>query len=141
MAVIDKQQLETRIGQALDKHRIGAFATVEGNRPKIRYMAVFHDGLNLYLATDRKTHKIEELRANPAISLLLGYNGEASSQIIEIEGTAAITKDDSLRGKLWNDSLGDWFSGPDDPNYVILAIAAEQIHYSDDELKRQTWTR
>lgn len=139
MAIMEKQQLEARIAEALDKHRIGAFATVEGGRPRIRYMAVFHEGLNVYLATDLKTHKVEELRTNPAISLLLGYDGGQSAQIVEIEGTADVTKDYALRGKLWNDSLRRWFSGPDDPDYVILAIAPETIHYFDETSKQQVW--
>ncbi|NBD23998.1 pyridoxamine 5'-phosphate oxidase family protein [Paenibacillus sp. T1] len=136
---MEKQQLEARIAEALDKHRIGAFATVEGGRPKIRYMAVFHEGLNIYLATDRKTHKVEELRTNPAISLLLGYDGEQPSQIVEIEGTADITKDNALRGRLWNERLRRWFNGPDDPDYVILAIAPAEIHYFDEASKQQVW--
>ncbi|MBB3110043.1 general stress protein 26 [Paenibacillus phyllosphaerae] len=140
MLVIEKQQLESKITEALSKHRTAAFATVEDNKPKVRYMAVFHDGMNIYLATDRKTHKIEELKRNPNISLLLGYEPSSPLQVVEVEGQADITKDDSLRSKLWNDEMKRWFDGPEDPNYVILDIKASEIRYIDGQDKPQVWT-
>lgn len=141
MAVIEKQKLEQRITAALDKHKFGSLATVENNKPKSRYMAIFHDGLNVYLATDRKTHKVEELQHNSNISLLLGFDGKSSPEIVEIEGTASITKDDSLRNKLWNPEMKRWFNGPDDPDYVILDIHASRIQYSDEKGQAQVWEK
>ncbi|GGD94038.1 pyridoxamine 5'-phosphate oxidase family protein [Paenibacillus nasutitermitis] len=141
MAAIEKQKLEQRITAALDKHHFGSFSTVENNKPKSRYMAIFHDGMNVYLATDRKTHKVEELQHNSNISLLLGFDGKSWAEIVEIEGTASITKDESLRQKFWNDQLKPWFNGPDDPDYVILEIDAERIQYSDEEVKEQVWEK
>ncbi|TYP79656.1 pyridoxamine 5'-phosphate oxidase family protein [Paenibacillus methanolicus] len=140
MTVAEKQQLQAKILEAMDKHRIAAFATVEGNKPKVRYMALFHDGMNVYLATDRKTHKVEELQQNPNVSLLLGYEAGSAPQVVELEGTASITKDDSLRQKLWNKELSKWFEGPDDPNYVILDIQPSVINYYDEQGKPQRWT-
>ncbi|MFB9329074.1 pyridoxamine 5'-phosphate oxidase family protein [Paenibacillus aurantiacus] len=140
MTVAEKDKLQAKIFEAMDKHRIAAFATVEGNKPKVRYMAVFHDGLNIYLATDRKTQKVEELQQNPNVSLLLGYEKGTPPQVVELEGTASITKDDSLRQKLWNEELSKWFDGPEDPNYVILDITPSEIHYYDEQGQPQTWT-
>lgn len=139
MTVAEKEKLQAKIFEAMDKHRIAAFATVEGNRPKIRYMAVFHDEMNIYLATDRKTHKVEELQHNPNISLLLGYEAGTPPQVVELEGTASITKDDNLRRKLWNKELSKWFEGPEDPNYVILDIQPSEIRYYEQG-QPQRWT-
>lgn len=63
---MDNNELEQNIIKALDDNKFGSFGTIEaGNKPKVRYMAVFHEGLNIYLATNRKTHKVEELKDNP----------------------------------------------------------------------------
>lgn len=63
---MDNKQLEQLIIRALDDNKFGSFGTIEeGNKPKVRYMAIFHEDLKIYLATNRKTHKVEELSNNP----------------------------------------------------------------------------
>lgn len=135
-----QQELESKIMKALDTHRIAAFATIEGNRPKARYMAVFHDGLKIYLASDRQTHKVEELKENPNVYLLLGYDGNWPKEVVEIQGLAEVTKNDSLREKFWSEKFKRWFDGPNDPNYVILEISPSRIEYTGEDRERQVWS-
>jgi general stress protein 26 len=138
---VGDSDLEQRIIGALDKHRFAAFATVENNKPKARYMALFHENLTIHLATNRKTHKVEELQANPHVYLLLGYDGKSPSEVVEIEGTAKITSDDSLREKYWGDEFKQWFDGPQDPDYVILEITPSRIEYSGEDRQLRIWER
>ncbi|MFC4775526.1 pyridoxamine 5'-phosphate oxidase family protein [Paenibacillus sp. GCM10023252] len=132
-------QLEKEIIEALGRHRYGSLATIEGDKPKARYMAIFHDGLQVYLATNRKTHKVEELQDNPHAFLLFGHEGTGPDEIVELQGTVQITKDETLRHKLWNDELKPWFEGPDDPDYVILNITPSRIEYTGQDQKRKVW--
>ncbi|WP_238650753.1 pyridoxamine 5'-phosphate oxidase family protein [Paenibacillus piscarius] len=137
---MDNKELENKIIQALDDNTFGSFGTVEaGNKPKVRYMAVFHDGLNIYLATNRKTHKVEELKDNPNAYLLLGYEQGGSKDVVEIEATVEVTKDGSLRSKVWNPSLERWFEGPDDPDYVILELSPSRIEYMGQNDEHGVW--
>lgn len=136
---MDNKQLENIISQALDRHKYGSLATVEQNKPKARYMAIFHDGLKIHLATDRKTHKVEELRHNPNAYLLIGFEGTGPKELIEIEGTADITKNEQLRKSLWNDEMKQWFDGPDDPDYIILDITPSRIVYVGKDKERHVW--
>lgn len=136
---MDNKQLENIISQALDRHKYGSLATVEQNKPKARYMAIFHDGLKIHLATDRKTHKVEELRQNPNAYLLIGFEGTGPKELIEIEGTADITKNEQLRKSLWNDEMKQWFHGPDDPDYIILEITPTRIVYAGQDMERHMW--
>lgn len=137
---MNNNDLEQRILKALDDNRFGSFGTIEaGNKPKVRYMAVFHEGLKILLATDRKTHKVEELENNPNVFLLLGYEAGGSKDILEIEATASVTKDDALRAKVWNRELERWFTGPDDPDYVILELNPDRIEYAGKDRERQVW--
>ncbi|WP_020620233.1 pyridoxamine 5'-phosphate oxidase family protein [Paenibacillus daejeonensis] len=135
----DKQALEKKIVEVLKDNPYCSFGTVEDSRPKVRYMALFHDGLQLHLATSRKTHKVEELENNPNVFLLVGFDGKMGREVVSIEGTGSVTKDDSLREKVWSKELERWFSGPDDPDYVILDITPERIELTSKDMETQVW--
>ena len=137
----DKHALEKKIIEVLQDNPYCSFGTVENNRPKVRYMALFHDGLQLHLATSRKTHKVEELENNPNVFLLVGFDGKMGREVVSIEGTGSVTKDDSLREKVWSKELERWFSGPDDPDYVILDITPERIELTSPDMDTQVWEK
>ncbi|MFC3749329.1 pyridoxamine 5'-phosphate oxidase family protein [Paenibacillus sp. GCM10012306] len=139
---MNSHDLEQSIIKALDDNKFGSFGTVEdGNKPKVRYMAVFHDGLNIYLATDRKTHKVDELKGNRNAFLLLGYETGGGKDILEIEATVDITKDETLRSRVWNKDLEPWFKGPEDPDYVILELTPSRIEYIGKNKEHGVWER
>ncbi|MBO2945874.1 pyridoxamine 5'-phosphate oxidase family protein [Paenibacillus sp. F411] len=138
---MDHTTLEKKIAEALNHNKFCSFATVEGNKPKVRYMALFHDGVNLHLATDRKTHKVEELEENPNVYVLAGYEEGGSKDVIELQGIARVTKQEQLRNELWNEDFKRWFSGPDDPDYVILEIEAQRIEYTPHGGELQVWEK
>lgn len=136
---MNKIDLERTIIAAMNNNKFGSLATVEGGKPKIRYMAVYNDGLNIHMATNRCTHKVEELEDNPNVSVLIGYEAGGTKEVLEIEGTAAVTKDTRLRSQLWNDDFTKWFTGPEDPNYVILDITPSRIEYTGKGQEKQVW--
>lgn len=137
---MDNRQLEQTIIKALDENKFGSFGTIEaGNKPKVRYMAVFHDGLTIYLATNRKTHKVEEIKDNPHAFLLLGYEQGGGKDVLEIEATVDVTKDESLRNKIWSKELEQWFKGPDDPDYVVLELTPTRIEYMGKDKAHGVW--
>ncbi|KAF6560579.1 pyridoxamine 5'-phosphate oxidase family protein [Paenibacillus sp. EKM202P] len=138
---LDRSQLEQAIVKALDNNKFCSLGTVEGGKPKVRYMALFNVGMNIHLATDRKTHKVEELKENPNAYLLLGYEVGGTKEVLEVEATVQVTADEGLRKQVWNDSLKKWFSGPDDPDYVILDVNPTRIEYVGQQTERQVWTK
>ncbi|MCL6603423.1 MAG: pyridoxamine 5'-phosphate oxidase family protein [Paenibacillus sp.] len=139
---MDNQELEKKIIKALDDNKYGSFGTIEaGNKPKVRYMAVFHDGLKIYLATDRKTHKVVELKENPNACLLLGFEAGGSKDLVEIEATVDVTKDEGLRSKVWSKELEKWFEGPEDPDYVILELSPTRIEYTGKDKEHGVWEK
>ncbi|AJS60997.1 pyridoxamine 5'-phosphate oxidase family protein [Paenibacillus sp. IHBB 10380] len=137
--MLDKTRIEQEIVKALDHNKICSFATIEGNKPKQRYMVLFNEGLSLHLATNRQTHKVEELEENPHVSLLVGYEIGGSKDVIEIEGICSICTDESLREKVWSPELEKWFTGPNDPNYVILDIKPTRMAYTGQDNDKREW--
>jgi len=107
---------------------VGTMATVQQNKPHTRYMTFFSDEFTLYTATSKQAQKVDELEVNPHTHILIGYEGEGmGDEYLEIEGTVSISDDESVKGKVWNKHLKSWFSGPEDPNLVILKISPDSI--------------
>ncbi|WP_068613817.1 pyridoxamine 5'-phosphate oxidase family protein [Paenibacillus tuaregi] len=137
---MDRQQLESKIEQALQANKFGSLATVENGGPKVRYMAIYHEGLSIYLATDRKTHKVEELKNNPKAALLLGYEQGGTGDVVEIEGEASVSDAQDLKSKVWRDDFKPYLSGPDDPDYVVIKLTPSRIEFAAKGSDRQVWT-
>jgi general stress protein 26 len=136
---VKETQLQEKIVKALSGNPVCSFATIEGNKPKVRYMALFNDNLTIYLATNKKTHKVEELQKNPHVHILTGFDGKPSSVILQVEGTAKISQNESLKEKLWQDDFKQYFEGKQDPNYVIIEVTPSQIEYMNGEGQPEVW--
>jgi general stress protein 26 len=120
-------RLKQKVESILNDSNEGTLATVEQNKPHSRYMTFHHEGLTLYTATNKETHKVDELEQNPNVHILLGYEGNGYGDgYLEIEGIAKI-RDDEMKSKLWNEKMENWFDGPNDPNYVVLEINPSEI--------------
>ncbi|AZB41676.1 general stress protein [Bacillus sp. FJAT-42376] len=122
--------LEAKIIKLLDNHQIGSMATVRNSKPYSRFMLFFHEGLTLYTATSKKTHKAEDINENPSVHLLLGYEGKGfQDEYAEVEAKASVEESASLKEKFWNEKLKDWIKGPDDPDFMLLKLEPEKFCY------------
>ena len=112
----------------LDESYVGTMATVQQGKPFSRYMTFFNEGFTLYTATSKKTDKVEELEQNPNTHILIGYEGEGfGDEYLEIMGTATISDEESVKEKVWNEQMKPYFTGPDDPELVILKITPDSM--------------
>jgi general stress protein 26 len=112
----------------LDESYVGTMATVQQGKPFSRYMTFFNEDFTLYTATSKETDKVEELEQNPHTHILIGYEGEGfGDEYLEIMGTVTISDEESMKEKVWNEHMKPYFSGPDDPELVILKITPESM--------------
>lgn len=112
----------------LEESHIGTMATVENNKPHSRYMTFFNEDFTLYTPTNKNTHKIEDIEANPYTHILIGYDGEGFGDLfLEIEGKVSESQDNTLKEKIWEDNMKNWFEGPEDPELVILVVEPSMI--------------
>jgi general stress protein 26 len=112
----------------LDESYIGTMATVQSGMPFSRYMTFFNKDFTLYTATSKKTDKVEELEQNPHTHILIGYEGEGFGDVyLEIMGTVTISDEESMKEKVWNEHMKPYFTGPDDPELVILKITPDSM--------------
>ena len=122
------QDLKKQVLNVISNHRTGVLSSVENNKPHSRYMTFYNEDLTLYTPTQLDTEKVEEIKKNPSISVLLGYEKKGQNDsYIEIAGTSTINDSQHLKSQFWDESFKQWFDGPEDPNYVFLQIQPETI--------------
>lgn len=122
------QDLKEKVINIISNHRTGTLASVENNKPHSRYMTFYNKDITLYTPTKRDTEKIDEIKNNPYVSVLLGFEEKGQSDaFVEISGISSINDTQSLKEEFWEESFNNWFDGPNDPNYVFLEIQPETV--------------
>lgn len=133
-----KFAMEHEVAKILDHHEYAAVAMVENQKPRLRRMPKYNKGLSIYLVTDRKSQACDpEIRI--PVSLLVGYEAGDSCEAVEIDGSLTVNKEEALRGQIWREEFSADFSGPDDPDYVILQIKPIRVEYTDKEGRKHEW--
>jgi len=137
---MSNQDLKEKVINIISNHKSGTLASVENNKPHSRYMTFYNEDLTLYTPTKKDTEKIDEIKNNPYVSVLLGYEEKGQSDaFVEILGTSSINDTQSLKDQFWEESFNKWFDSPNDPNYVFLEIQPEtvRIFNLNDELPQE----
>ncbi len=87
------EELKEKVIRIISDHRTGTLSSVENNKPHSRYMTFYSDDLTLYTPTKLDTEKVDEIKKNPAVSVLLGYEEKGENDTyVEITGNSAINK-------------------------------------------------
>ncbi|CAG9606998.1 pyridoxamine 5'-phosphate oxidase family protein [Pseudoneobacillus rhizosphaerae] len=125
---MSQQDLKSQVMKIISDHKIGVLSTVENNKPHSRYMTFYHEDLTLFTPTKMDTEKTEEIKKNPYVSVLLGYEEKGQSDAyVEVFGSSSINDSQDLKMKYWDEAFNQWFQGPEDPNYVFLQIQPETV--------------
>ena len=114
--------------QFLSEHNEIAFATCEGNLPKIRIFQIMkQEGTMLYFATSAQKAVWKELQDNPNVELL-AYADKVS---VRCAGVAGFEVPDDIRRWIYdhNDVLSRLYSSYDKLAYFSLNIA--ELDYYD----------
>ncbi|MFZ3591417.1 pyridoxamine 5'-phosphate oxidase family protein [Bacillus sp. DJP31] len=122
------EKLKQKVVELMDGNKVGTLATIRENKPFTRFMNFNHDEVTLYTATNKHTHKVEDISQNPSVHILLGNEGGSwHESYLEIEAVAEITDDAAWKEKCWDEHLHKWLEGPQDPNYVVLKLTPKSI--------------
>lgn len=92
-------------------------------------------GADVWFVTDIESDKIEELRADPNVSL--AYFNVKTWEWVSISGVAQISTDRALIKTLYEPDWMVWFGdeggarngGPDDPRFALLFVDAVSVIY------------
>ncbi len=130
-------ELKDKIADVIGGVNVAAVATVKSSSevaPKVRYMStVGFPDLTLQSATMKSSPKVQQIKENPKACVTV-WKGtkleEAFTQPYAIMDTdVEILDDEKARNDFWNPMLENFFSGPDDPEYVVLKFTPNYAEY------------
>lgn len=123
-------ELKEKILSILQNQQTGILATVRDHKPHCCFMIFFHQDLTLYVATDRLSRKLDDIKENNNVHVLIGRQGTTwDEKYIEVAADAYLEESAELKNQFWNNILKRWLNGPEDPNYVLLRLEPKQIYY------------
>lgn len=87
-----------------------------------------YDGA-LWFMTKSGSEKVTEINADPNVNV--SYSDEGKERYITVCGRATIVNDQEKARQLWTPIAKAWFSGPDDPDLVLVRVEIDGAEYWD----------
>lgn len=92
-------------------------------------------GCDLWFVTSIETHKVDEIVANPEVSI--SYRDSSTMEWVCVSGLATVTQDREKIHELHEDDWRMWFEdeggkkngGPDDPRLALIFVDAHSVRY------------
>jgi general stress protein 26 len=125
--------LEERIWKILGCQQTAALATIsETGAPWVRYVTVrAKPDFTLNFCTGLSTRKASQMAVNPEIHLTCGnLQPPDDSAYLQIAGRAEIHADAATKNEHWQDEWRRYFTGPDDPDYIMIIVHPYRIEYN-----------
>jgi len=105
----------------------GFFATVEGNKPRVRPMMPYltEEG-ELLLAMLGRSRTIPQIKANPNVEICFV---DRKMWYCRVSGTATLSDEVSKKQMVFENvpMLRQYFAGPDDPNFFLAIIDIKSV--------------
>ena len=131
MAHANGNEAEAKVWAMMKDIGICMLATKDGSGLRSRPVAAYtapEEGV-IYVMTDVRAHKDDEVAADPAVNLAFAKPG--SNSYVSLSGTAAVLNDRAKIKELWNAWAKPWWEGPEDPNIRLLRIQPGKAEYWD----------
>jgi general stress protein 26 len=120
-----------RVWDLMKKIGFAMLVTQDGGKLRARPMAAYveRDENAIYLLTDARRHKDEEIARNPAINLSFADAG--SQKYVSISGTASVSNDRAKIRALFSTPAKAWWDSAEDPNIRVLKITPDDAEFWD----------
>lgn len=97
------ETVKEKVLSIINKNKIGTMATLNGQKPYVRYMTFTNEEFVLFTTTTEESQKVMDLEENPYTHILLGYTKKAmDAPYVEITAKLTEIKDDTLKLKVTN---------------------------------------
>jgi general stress protein 26 len=131
--------LKESIFEVMGGQHVAALATVQGDQPAVRFMAlVGMDDLTLVGATMKGSRKVEQIMKNPAAALTIWPGKNFGDPYVMIWARGKVHEDLDTKKKFWDPMLEPYFQTPENPNYVVLMFTPQKIEYYH-EMTVEVW--
>ena len=135
MSEMDKS-LTKEIEDYFVKQNLISLATVEGDQPRVRIVSLIRLDDCFYIITGarggKETAKVRQIKKNPKVEFVMQVEREGKIGNIRTEAIASISEDSALKSRLFDEVewVKNYFSSPDDSDYIILRIDVKSYEYS-----------
>lgn len=92
----------------------------DGARVRPVYARVRRDEGRIYILTDIKGVKLDQIAANPHVSL--SFADIRANSYVVIDGTAEARRDPAKARDLWRFTDDSFWNGPDDPDLRVITV-------------------
>jgi general stress protein 26 len=84
------------------------------------------DDPHIYFLTHQSSRKVTQLARRPQVGLSI----TSTNYFVVVAGSAQLTRDPQLIGRLWSPTYRAWFpEGKGDPEAAVIRVAVERIDY------------
>ncbi len=107
------------------------FATVEGEKPRVRPVTLIENQGRLYVITGAKDDKVSQIRSNNNVEIVAPQRLGDAVVFIRISAKAVIEEDPVERARVAGvvEWFGDYFSSPSSPDYALIRIQPDVVLY------------
>jgi general stress protein 26 len=130
------KSLKSKILNVMKGEKLASLATIASGRPWVRYAVSHNDGtdLNLYICTYKDSRKVGQIKKNPNVHITIGGNMDnLEAPYVQIAARARVRADAQVRKRFWSEFMRKYYTGPDDPVYVVIEARPEFIEYMSSE--------
>jgi general stress protein 26 len=106
-------------------------ATVEADQPRVRPVTLLNIEQKFWMATGSRSAKARQILRNPNVEFCLPLTETCGTGYVRVAGVATAEKDPETRRRIGDQIafLREYWSGPDDPNVVLIRITRVEIEY------------
>ncbi|MBS0528617.1 MAG: pyridoxamine 5'-phosphate oxidase family protein [Proteobacteria bacterium] len=120
-----------RAWNLMEKIGFAMLVTHDNGRLRSRPMRAFAERENnaIYMLSDARRHKDNEIASNPEINLSFADAGD--QKYVSVTGTAAVSNDRAKIRELFSTPAKAWWDNADDPNIRVLKITPHDAEFWD----------
>ena len=120
-----------RVWELMDKIAFAMLVTRDGDKLRACPMRAYlgRDENAIYLLTDARRHKDEEIARNPGVNLSFADTG--SMKYVSLTGTATVSNDRARIRELFSTPAKAWWDSADDPNIRVLKVVPDDAEFWD----------
>ncbi|QQO09161.1 pyridoxamine 5'-phosphate oxidase family protein [Breznakiella homolactica] len=118
----------------LEGQRNGILANRNGEAIRTQIVTMqFTEGNRVYFCTNSSKAMYRQLRRSPAVSYCT--YAEDYEPVVSVNGTVVFTEDAELKKKLFNENprLQRFYQTPDNPEFTVFYIDAEEVETFDSD--------
>jgi general stress protein 26 len=124
-ALVDGMKVALMTTRRRDGHLVSRPMAVQKKEP----------GADFWFVTERGSDKVAELRRDPHVNL--GFYKDRTREWVSVAGTAILTDDRRIIGRLWAPDWKAWFEdkggaedgSASDPRLLLIGVSAKSAHF------------